>query len=335
MKIYVHTELCVGFMLCVSCSKNPFVRKVDHIPVSLTVIDFHKKIEHLSQTQSTEQTQALLQECGPFFESFNVRIMKLGLSTDSAYFPKLADVMSKSWMKELYADVEQQYPDNAHIQQELTNAFQYYMYYFPDFTPPRIASFISGLQYSIVIDEDMLAIGLDKYLGENYIGYIQAGIASFMRRGMHKERIPVDCMIALADAEFPYNFSDEFLLSYIIHHGRQMYLVRSVLPHVHDTVLWAYTEKQLDFCKKSENQFWKYLVSENTLYSSDYLTIKRFVEDGPFTHVFTKQSPGRVGQWIGYNIVASFMNKNPEISMEELFSIQDAQEIMNKARYRP
>jgi len=335
MRICIFLIGFISFLLCTSCARNPFERNVEHIPISLTLIDFHTKIAELAHTQSIEKKQELSTECGPFFESFNVRIMKLGASTDSAYLPKLAEIMEKSWMQELYTDVQNQYPDNSYIQKELTKAFQYYKFYFPDFTPPRVASFISGMQYSIVIDENMLAIGLDKYLGEQYDGYVQVGIASFMRRSMHKARIPVDCMIAIADAEFPYTFSDEFLLSHMIHHGRQMYLVRSVLPHVHDTILWSYTQKQLNFCKASEDQFWKYLVSENTLYDSDYLTIKRFVEDGPFTHVFTKESPGRVGQWIGYNIVASFMKENPEITLAELFSIQDAQEIMNKARYRP
>ena len=65
------------------------------------------------------------------------------------------------------------------------------------------------------------------------------------------------------------------------------------------------------------------------------MTQKRFVEDGPFTIVFTKDSPARVGQWIGFKIVESYMQNNPQTTLEELFSIRSSKEIMSKARYNP
>ena len=115
-----------------------------------------------------------------------------------------------------------------------------------------------------------------------------------------------------------------------------MYFVKCMLPETPDTVLWGYTARQLEFCEKSEGEFWKYFVStDNTLFSSDYMTIKRFIDDGPFTPVFTKESPGKIGQWIGFRIVESFMKKNPTVTLEELFAIESAQEIMRKSKYNP
>jgi uncharacterized protein YjaZ len=51
--------------------------------------------------------------------------------------------------------------------------------------------------------------------------------------------------------------------------------------------------------------------------------------------VFTKESPARVGQWIGFKIVESFMKNNPEITLQDLFSIRSSKEIMSKAKYNP
>jgi len=51
--------------------------------------------------------------------------------------------------------------------------------------------------------------------------------------------------------------------------------------------------------------------------------------------VFTKESPGKIGQWIGFKIVESYMKQNPQTTLEELFSIESAQEIMRKSKYNP
>jgi len=92
----------------------------------------------------------------------------------------------------------------------------------------------------------------------------------------------------------------------------------------------------MEFCEKSEGEFWKYLIStDNLLFSTDYMVQKRFVDDGPFTSVFTKDSPARVGQWIGFKIIESFMQNNPDVTLEKLFSIKSSKEIINKSRYNP
>lgn len=335
MRISLLILACFVMIVTSSCSKNPYVKNVSHLRSEVSILPFHTEIRALAESPSPEKIAYMHQTYGPFFESYNVRVMNVGLSSDSSYINRLQEALRPRWIQELYADVEKTFSNIHAIEEDISEAFAYYRYYFPDFSIPKVASFISGVNLSIIIDEDMIAIGLDKYLGERYPMYRQMGISQFLRREMHKDRVVVDCMIGVIDVEFPYTFSDETLLSYMLHHGRQMYLLRSVLPEVHDTILWAYTRPQLEFCKASEAQFWKYMVSENVLFSTDYLTIKRFVDKGPFTHVFTRESPGRVGQWMGFNIIESFMNNNSDVSLSDLMVIQNPQDIMSKARYRP
>ena len=118
--------------------------------------------------------------------------------------------------------------------------------------------------------------------------------------------------------------------------GRYQYFVKCMLPDEPDSVLWGYSAKQMEFCKKSEGEFWKYFVgSGNLLFTTDYMIQKRFLDDGPFTVVFTKDSPSRVGQWIGFKIVESYMKNNPEKTLEDLFMITSSQEIMSNAKYNP
>ena len=47
-----------------------------------------------------------------------------------------------------------------------------------------------------------------------------------------------------------------------------------------------------------------------------------------------RQAPARVGYFIGYRIVESYMRRY-NISIDELFYETDAKKILNKSKYKP
>jgi len=326
----------VSLLVFSSCSNNPYVRDVSKQDVSLRFHEFHTDILNLSENFTSQKSDSLSKLLGPFYETYNTRILKLGYSHNPNYRDKLNSFLHETWIQELYESINTTIPNIENVKSELEQAFKYYNYYFPNKNIPQVATFVAGVQYSVVIDEDMLAIGLDKYLGEDYLMYKQMEIASFLRQSMYKEKIPVDCMLAIAENDFPQDFKEQNLLSKMIYHGRHMYFVKSMLPEVADTIIWGYSQKQLEFCEKSEADFWAYMVSaDGILFKTEQLLIQNFIGEAPFTKAFDRQSPGRVGRWLGFKIVESFMKNNPDYDLNKLFAIEDAQVIMNKAKYNP
>jgi uncharacterized protein YjaZ len=62
----------------------------------------------------------------------------------------------------------------------------------------------------------------------------------------------------------------------------------------------------------------------------------RFINPAPFSKFYLEidnESPGRVGAWIGWQIVRSYM-KNNEVSLKQLL-VMDATEIFNNSKYKP
>ena len=62
----------------------------------------------------------------------------------------------------------------------------------------------------------------------------------------------------------------------------------------------------------------------------------RFIEDAPFSKFYTsfdKQSPGRVGQWIGYKIVKSYLKSNNK-TIEEILNMNEYELYLN-SNYKP
>jgi hypothetical protein len=52
------------------------------------------------------------------------------------------------------------------------------------------------------------------------------------------------------------------------------------------------------------------------------------------TSVFT-EAPGEIGNWIGWQIVKSYMKRNPDTSMDELIQLRDTQAFMEASKYKP
>jgi uncharacterized protein YjaZ len=79
-----------------------------------------------------------------------------------------------------------------------------------------------------------------------------------------------------------------------------------------------------------------YFIEKKLLFSTDTKLNKRFLENAPFSKFYLhqdRQSPGRIGVWIGWQIVKSFMQNN-DVSLQKLLTT-DSEDIFNKSRYKP
>jgi uncharacterized protein YjaZ len=59
------------------------------------------------------------------------------------------------------------------------------------------------------------------------------------------------------------------------------------------------------------------------------------MNDGPFTSEISQDSPGRLGIWVGWQIVDSYMRNNENVSIQELINEGDAQKILEQSFYKP
>lgn len=334
---YILLVALFSLLFC-GCDKNPYHKKVSNIKVDYTFVPFHSDVQKIIETPTEEYYQDLENKYGDFLRSYTMDMRRVMQISDSCSNSNaLCTFFSDKWISELYQISDSIFCKNKDFyDKEISNALKYYKYYFPKKEIPEFYTFITGVNYSMAIDSNIIAIGIDKYLGTDCDFYNSMVMESYIKKNMIPEKMPSDLMRAIAESEFPKPFEEDYLLATMLQHGRYQYFVKCMLPDEPDSLLWGYSAKQMDFCQKSEGEFWKYLIStDNLLFTTDYMTQKRFVDDGPFTVVFTKESPARIGQWIGFKIIESFMKNNPDVTLEDLFSIQSSKEIMSKAKYNP
>jgi hypothetical protein len=173
------------------------------------------------------------------------------------------------------------------------------------------------------------------YLGADYTPYAEARIPRYRSRRATPEHLLRDVMIEAANS-IPKNYPEEnILLDQIIEKGKVMYFLDATLPEVHDTIKIGYTTEQLGWCEDNERNLWAFLIENELLFSSDYERTHKLIIDGPFTSYFPDGSPGRTGWWVGWQIVHSFMENNPDVSLPQLMQELTARQVLDNSGYNP
>jgi len=321
------------------CKKNSFHVPVSNISLDLKIHRFEKDLFNMQLANPESAVDSLQEKYGRFLSFFGY-VIHIGETGDPRFAGFLVQFVTDRVNNEVYQEVLKEFPDTRILKKKINNAFKHYLYYFPDKTVPQVYTFVSGFNTSLIIDTNILGIGLDRYLGADYPYYQDLGIPRYMRRKMTPGKIPSDCMYAWGQTEFEFNKSTEKeipenVLNQILYEGKLMYFVKSMLPDEDDAVIMGFTPQQMKWCEDNELDMWTYLVEHKLLFKTDRMTLKKLTGEAPFTSLFPRKSPGRAAVWLGFRIVSAYMNQHREVNLKTLMQESDYQKILNEAKYDP
>lgn len=334
--LFVFFLLLPGFFS--SCKRNRFDIDVSQIEAEISIQRMEREFRALNSDSTDELHLSLNQEYGTFYRRYLENITGIGLVKDPAISYSIKAFLSDKYIAETFDDTEKKFSDDlGDIQAGLSEAFKHATFYFPEMIIPKVVSFVSGFQYSIAVTDSVLGIGLDMYLGKDYINYQKAGMPLFKISGMTRENIVPDAMKSWMMSEF---FSDENkvpkdMLGTMVQHGKILFLMDALFPSGEDSMKIGYSPGQLEWCRENEFQIWAHLVDNELLFITEPQVITKFFNEAPFTSGLPKESPPKVGAWVGWQIVRRFMENNPEYSIPDLMKLGNAQEILKKSKYKP
>lgn len=317
MKKYV--IIVVSVFLLASCDKKSKVEKaVEEIPVALKVDRFDQAF-----FEATPKELPNLKAEYPFFFPEDG-------TPDAVWIEKM---QNKDW-RDLYAEVKRKYPDFGKQTTEIEDLFKHLKYYFPETILPKVYTVIGEMDYNskAIYANDKLIIALELYLGKDVKFYT---FPEYLKQNFEERQMMPDIVTSYASRKIPYP-GDKSLLAIMIYYGKELYLKDLVLPNYTDAEKIGYLPQQITWCQQNESDIWRVFVDENLLYSSDSKLPNRFINPAPFSKFYRdvdNESPGRVGQWIGWQIVRSFMENN-EVSLKDMLKM-DAKEIFEKSKYKP
>lgn len=338
--------LIVTFIACNDKTNAP---DVSGIKVDLKVERFEQDFFSIDSNATKQGLSQLQQKYPTFLPLFINHVLGLGPMVDSN---SLAFEGSKRFLhlnKPVYDASQKLYKNFSSTTEELTNGFRYVKHYFPSYQIPIIITTVGPMDALApmsnnepspnYLGENFLAIGLQFYLGKDYSiyndqGYISSIAPQYRSRRFSKEFIASDVFTLVIDDLYPDSSNRYPLIERFVEKGKRLYLLNQFLPNSNDTLLIGYTGKQLNWCKDNERSIYNFFIQQNLLYEIDPSRIQNFITDGPTTQGMPEQSPGNIGAFLGWEIVRSYMKKNPAVTLPQLMKTSN-KTIFNESDYKP
>ncbi len=327
---------------CKSCNNNTqkVVIKVDEakaeeLQLTLTTARFDKEVLDIKTAEITVKKNILAKKYGKFFDLYTGRILNISTYNKEGFDTYFNSFITDPTIKEVYAYEQTKFKDVTPYTAQLTAAFKNYKQLYPTKNIPKIYYMFSGFNYAVVTTDSVLAIGLDMFLGADCKFYSMLTYPKYKTEMMRPDLIAPDAMRSWIATEFEQKLPKEDLLHFIIQEGKTMYFMDNVFPALHDSSKIAFNTAHMQWLAQNETEVWKYFVNKKLFFNTKYKEIIKYTKEAPFSTGLPRESPGRIGNWMGWQIVRSYMKNNPNITLQDLMTTTDANLILNKSGYKP
>lgn len=249
----------------------------------------------------------------------------------------MAQLSSRDYVRVFTPDVKARFLSDdsiAHVAGLLNRALREK---FPAAAYERLFAIVSPYRQSIVTADSLRFIALNHYLGADYPGY--AGFGGYERLLKTPRHLPYDLAKASIAVAYPYEGGDTFtVLSRMLYEGALVNAVMMTVPDADLAETLGYSDDQLAWVEANERNLWERLVSRQLIYSTSELDAMRLVAPAPVTSVLHPDAPGRVGRYIGYRILRSYIDRAGGVTPEETL-LPDfygrAENVLIKSEYAP
>lgn len=331
---------CLLIMMIVACGQRRDIPDVSKVVVNLELQRFEKDFFEMDTTDVGASMQQLHQKYPTFLQDFAFNILGLPAQPDSNVAVENGVKLFISSYADLKDTADKIFKDLQPTHQQIHKGLQFVKYYFPNYPlPSKIITFIGPLNsFGNILTSDALAVGLQLYMGKNFSWYqSEAGqqlYPAYISRKFEPSYIPVNCMKNIIDDMYPNNSAGRPLVEQMVEAGKRLYLLDRLLPETPDTLKTGYTAQQLKSSFDNETGVWSLFLNNDLLYVADPAITKDYMNEAPNTPALGPGSPGFIGQFVGWQIVKKWMEKNENSSLRQLMDTPP-KTIFEQAKYKP
>lgn len=248
---------------------------------------------------------------------------------------KIYRLSADSILDSLYQEVDKVYADNSNLESRLADVFARVKHYFPSFEQPVVKGFVSAFGgYDLIQTKETILIGLDYFLGPNP-KYFDNNFPGYILKYYTKDQLPVKISMSTSSQFNQFDREDKTVLAHMIYYGKAFYFTKKMLPCTQDSTITEYSPEEFKLLTDDPAFVWDHFVSNKLFYNTNRAAIQKYIDDRPKTFEIGQNCPGRVGRWLGYEIVKSYMQAYPDLTLQELMNETDSKKIFNESHYHP
>jgi hypothetical protein len=224
------------------------------------------------------------------------------------------------------------YEDMTSVEEGLEEAFGRLKQLYPEAKTPKVMTAVSVFYNDFFISDSLIIIGLDHFIGPT-AKYAPQDIPAYILARYDKAHLPAIIMQFLS-GYYVKAGNKNTLLSDMIDFGKTYYMNSRLLPCTPDSIIMGYTPQNMIDIKENQEIIWANFIENQLLYETDHAIKRKFLSERPNVFEISQNCPGRIGAWVGWQIVESYMAKN-EVSIVELMNNTDHHKIFEMSGYKP
>ncbi len=245
---------------------------------------------------------------------------------------KVYTLINDDFIDTLYTEATEVYTDISLVKSQLEEVVGRLKTLFPQKKTPSLVTTVTGMYNDLLITDSLIIVGLDFFIGDEAT-FRPIDIPNYMLTRYDKEHLVPIIAKFMASSQVSTS-SKNTLLSEMIDFGKTYYLTSRLLPCVPDSILMGYSSEEMNVVVENEKTIWANFVENKILYETSHFTKQKFLGERPNIYEINAKCPGRVGAWIGWQIVEGYMQKN-KVELLTLLDDTDHDKIFRKSGYKP
>lgn len=328
MRIFPSIVLCIVLFSCSDkeqqCVEQP--KTTTEVTLNWQPLD-----ELFAEVKSKQEFVEMLAQYPVLRDNF---LRRSEYPNDSVFINTLYDRFTNPHFDSLILESKRVFGDQNILRKEFEEAFTNLHYYYPNIPIPNIQTIVSGLDTDLFVSDTLIIIGLDYYLGKG--AKYRPVMYDYLLQGYTPENIvPSVLLLYGIDSRInATNEDDKTVLADMVAYGKSYYFAKRMLPCKPDSVFMNYSAKEWQDSYKNQDLIWYRLIEDKVFYATNSLVKQRYLGDRPNTIEVGPECPGRIGQWLGWQVVNSYMRSHEEVTLQQLMKMSDADKIFKESKYK-
>lgn len=318
------------FLLCLTACQPKCDEILDTSGISLSIKTVRLETEIRKIKTPTDAQNFLKQH-----DAFGAYLLESGTPPDQI-IQSVYRLGTDPKLDLLLAEVQKQFPDFSQTEASVLGLFKNIKTFYPDFEAPDINTFVSGFGGFTVEDAGKsVIIGLD-YFMDSTAAYAPNNqeMPHYIKKFMTPQQVDNKVAYALANRFLAPEMADQRLIYQMIKFGKILYFVQQVLPCKSEAEIMDYTQQELEGTYANAYKIYSYFTKNEFFYSTKREQLRLLVMPRPNCVEIGDECPGRIGQWLGLQIVKSYAQKTG-LSLPEVMSEKDHTKIFTQSGYKP
>lgn len=320
-KIGLLPLIASGLLVIQSCSDSALNVDISSSKYQLASVQLDSIIKHTSDQNLGSELFELSEKLPEIIDYQFYYCYKTGLPKDTAFQANWADFTHNSYYKRLSKRIDEKFPKLADSKKVIEDGFKRIHVHLPGAKLPKTVVFMNSFfSSSMYCTENEIGIGLERYLGAktDVIKELPSDVFyEWIKEAMEPEYLERDAICAWVLTHICEPGKDMNNIEAMVQWGKILYLTKAALPEQEERILMRYNSVDYDWALKNERFFWEHLVKHNLLFVKSETDQAAFLQEGPFTSGFTQKGPDRLGQFLGYRIVCSYMEQY-DVTLQQL-----------------